>query len=77
MACLALLEVTALEGALCEMQAPGGRPSASSLLRAYKEIYWETSCFPWGGAWRLGWTPVECGSAHPEGADSWTVLNEA
>lgn len=35
------------------------------------------SCSPWGGAWRLGWTPVECGSARPEGAGSWTVLNEA
>lgn len=29
---------------------------------------------PWGGAWRLGWIPVECGSEHPEGAGSWTVL---
>lgn len=59
------------------MQALGGRPFASSLLRAYREIYWVMSCSPWGGAWRLGWTPVECGSAHPEGAGSWTVLNEA
>lgn len=30
-----------------------------------------------GGAWRLGWTPVECGSAHPEGTGSWTAPNEA
>lgn len=34
-----------------------------------------TSCSPGGGAWRLGWTPVECGSAHPAGADSWSVWN--
>lgn len=25
----------------------------------------------------LGWTLVECGSAHPEGAGNWTVLSEA
>lgn len=76
-ACLALLEATALEGALCEMQALGGRPSASSLLRACMEICWARSCSPWGGAWRLGWTPVECGSEHPGGTGSLTVLYEA
>lgn len=31
------------------------------------------SCYPWGGAWRRGWTPVECGSAPPEGTGRWTV----
>lgn len=50
------------------------QPSASSLLHVCKGIYWVMSGSPLGEAWRLGWTPVECGSAHPEGADSWTVL---
>lgn len=59
------------------MQALGDRPSASSLLRACREICWAMSCSPWGGAWRPGWTPVECGSARPVASGSWTGLNEA
>lgn len=76
-ACLALLEATALEAALCGMQVPGGLPFASSSFRACKEICSVTSEPPWGGVWRQGSKPVECGSAHPEEAGSWVGLNEA